>query len=147
MKKLLLLSTLAAGLAANAHAQCEDGACGPVFDTQLGIEARGLTADGVGPAVIAVQLMSSDQVDGPGVEILETRTVTVADGRTREVPCVRPLQVFFKNRQTLCGALMMGDEVLLGAVQMEDMDLVLLPGQRKINVNPQNPNFPHMIVK
>jgi hypothetical protein len=35
----------------------------------------------------------------------------------------------------------MGDEVLLGAIPMEDMDLVSLPQQRLADVNPQSPNF------
>ena len=35
----------------------------------------------------------------------------------------------------------MGDEVLLGAIPMEDMDLVLIPHRRQIDINPDNPNF------
>jgi hypothetical protein len=35
----------------------------------------------------------------------------------------------------------MGDEILLGAIPMEDMDLVLLPQQRLADVNPISPNF------
>jgi hypothetical protein len=35
----------------------------------------------------------------------------------------------------------MGDEVLLGAIPMEDMDLVVLPQQRMVDINPLNPNF------
>jgi hypothetical protein len=33
----------------------------------------------------------------------------------------------------------MGDEVLLGAVPMEDMDLVVIP---KLLINPDSPNIP-----
>jgi len=35
----------------------------------------------------------------------------------------------------------MGDEVLLGAIPMEDMDLVILPQRREVDINPLNPNF------
>jgi hypothetical protein len=35
----------------------------------------------------------------------------------------------------------LGDEVLLGAVPMEDMDLVVLPATRRVAVNPLHPNF------
>jgi hypothetical protein len=46
------------------------------------------------------------------------------------------------------GALILGDEVLLGAVPMEDMDLVVvLPGRREVIVNPDYPNFPHARAK
>ena len=41
------------------------------------------------------------------------------------------------------GALVFGDEVLLGAVPMEDMDLVVNPGRREVTVDPASPNVPH----
>ena len=36
----------------------------------------------------------------------------------------------------------MGNEVLLGAIPMEDMDLVVHPLSRRLIPNPQNPNIP-----
>ncbi|MDP2751842.1 MAG: clan AA aspartic protease [Rhodocyclaceae bacterium] len=81
---------------------------------------------------------------------LETETlreVTVADGRSMKVPYVGPIKIAFENRICYVGALVMGDEVLLGAVPMKDMDLVLSPSQQKISVNPANPNIPHARVK
>jgi hypothetical protein len=44
------------------------------------------------------------------------------------------------------GALVLGQQVLLGAIPIEDMDLVIHPVQLKITVNPQNPNVPLAIV-
>jgi hypothetical protein len=41
----------------------------------------------------------------------------------------------------------MGNEVLLGAVPMEDMDLVIIPKLLKLAVNPQSPNIPRGHVK
>jgi hypothetical protein len=35
----------------------------------------------------------------------------------------------------------MGDEVRLGTIPMDDMDLVLLPQQRTADINPDSPNF------
>ena len=35
----------------------------------------------------------------------------------------------------------LGDQVLLGAVPMEDMDLVVVPSDRRVIPNPLNPNF------
>jgi hypothetical protein len=43
------------------------------------------------------------------------------------VPYVGPIEVRFKNRVGFAGALVMGDQVLLGAIPMEDMDLVVIP--------------------
>ena len=50
-----------------------------------------------------------------------------ADGSRRQVPYAGPLEVRFKNRVALGGALVMGEKVLLGAIPMEDMDLVVRP--------------------
>ena len=44
-------------------------------------------------------------------------------------------------------ALVMGDQVLLGAIPMEDMDLVVSPKDRRIDVNPASPNVACSTVK
>jgi clan AA aspartic protease len=90
------------------------------------------------PAHLQIQLQ---------LDQLTTKEVTVADGTTKTVPYVGPLEVHFKNRSGFFGALVMGDQVLLGAVPMEDMDLVDVPSNRSIDVNPANPNIACGIVK
>jgi len=75
------------------------------------------------------------------LEVLEHRTVELADGSIRSVPYVGPIQIRFKNRTGLCGALVMGQQVLFGAIPMEDMDLVVSPRDRSIDVNPKSPNI------
>lgn len=69
------------------------------------------------------------------------KEVTLADGTRRLIPYVGPIEARFKNRVAYVGAVVMGDEILLGAIPMEDMDLVLLPHQRLADVNPSSPNF------
>ncbi|MEI6414030.1 MAG: clan AA aspartic protease [Pseudomonadota bacterium] len=81
------------------------------------------------------------------LEMESKREVTVADGRSMSVPYVGPIKVSFQNRFCYVGALVLGDEVLLGAVPMEDMDLVLSPSRREITVDPASPNLPHARVK
>ena len=71
----------------------------------------------------------------------------MADGRKTNAPYVGPLKVTFGNRLCYVGALVLGDEVLLGAVPMEDMDLVVNPGRREVTVDPASPNFAHSRVK
>ncbi|NNK33265.1 MAG: clan AA aspartic protease, partial [Xanthomonadales bacterium] len=51
-------------------------------------------------------------------------------------------QIQFENRTGFTGALVLGDQVLLGLIPMEDMDLVVLPKTRRIAVNPLSPNVP-----
>lgn len=70
-----------------------------------------------------------------------SKEVTLADGTRRPVPYVGPVELHFKNRTAYTGAIVMGDEVLLGAIPMEDMDLVVLPHERRVDINPLNPNF------
>lgn len=74
------------------------------------------------------------------LEELEKKEVTLADGSRREVPYVGPVQLRFKNRGGFVGALVLGERVLLGAIPMEDMDLVVSPKDRSVDVNPANPN-------
>jgi clan AA aspartic protease len=82
-----------------------------------------------------------------GLEPLEQREVTLADGSRRLIPYVGPLSVRFANRQCFVGALVMGDEVLLGAIAMADMDLVVAPMRREVTVNPASPNIPSSLAK
>lgn len=74
------------------------------------------------------------------LESLEYREIILADGSSQSVPYVGPVQIRFKNRGGFTGALVMGDQVLFGAIPMEDMDLVVIPRSRSIDVNPASPN-------
>ena len=75
------------------------------------------------------------------LEKLEDREVTLADGSTRLVPYVGPVEIRFKNRTGFTGALVMGEQVLVGAIPMEDMDLVVIPKTRELDVNPRSPDI------
>ncbi len=75
------------------------------------------------------------------------REVSVADGRSSNVPYVGPIKLTFGKRFCYVGALVLGDEVLLGTVPMEDMDLVVNPSRREVTVDPASPNIPHARVK
>jgi len=90
------------------------------------------------PSHVAVQL---------GLKELDTREVTLADGLSKLVPYVGPIKVYFEKRFCFVGALVIGNEVLLGAVPMEDMDLVVHPKLFKLPVNPESPNIARGIVK
>ena len=90
------------------------------------------------PEHVAIQLK---------LEASHDREVTMADGSKRLCRYVGPIEVRFGGRACFTGALVIGDEVLLGAVPMEDMDLVISPSTRSVAVNPQSPNIPSSIVK
>jgi clan AA aspartic protease len=78
---------------------------------------------------------------------LEDREVTLADGSRRTVPYVGPIQIRFKNRMGFTGTLVMGGQVLFGVIPMEDMDLVVIPGTRSMDVNPESPNVATSLAK
>jgi len=81
------------------------------------------------------------------LEEIDSKEVTLADGSKKLVPYVGPLELRFKNRVGFAGALVMGDQVLLGAIPMEDMDLVVIPKTRTLDINPNSPNFASSIAK
>ena len=81
------------------------------------------------------------------LEEIDTKEVTLADGSRRLVPYVGPIELRYKNRIGFAGALVMGDQALLGAIPMEDMDLVVIPRTREVIVNPNSPNIASSIAK
>jgi clan AA aspartic protease len=90
------------------------------------------------PEHIAIQLQLQE---------IEKREVTTADERRHVVPYVGPVQIQFANRTCFTGALVIGESVLMGAVPMEDMDLVISPSGQTVTVNPNSPNIPSAVVK
>ncbi|HDL64793.1 MAG TPA: clan AA aspartic protease [Proteobacteria bacterium] len=81
------------------------------------------------------------------LEEIDKKEATLADGGKKLVPYVGPIEIRFKNRVGFAGALVMGDQVLLGAIPMEDMDLVIIPKKRELSVNPDSPNIASSIAK
>ena len=81
------------------------------------------------------------------LEAIDSKEVTLADGTKRLVPYVGPIELRFKNRVGFAGALVMGDQVLLGAIPMEDMDLIIVPRTRTLDVNPDSPNIGTSLAK
>jgi clan AA aspartic protease len=81
------------------------------------------------------------------LEIMSEKEVVLADGSVRSVPYAGPVQLHFKNRVGFAGALVMGDQVLIGAIPMEDMDLVVIPLTRTLDVNPASPNVATSIAR
>ena len=81
------------------------------------------------------------------LETIDNKEITLADGTRKLVPYVGPVELHFKNRVGFAGALVIGDQVSLGAIPMEDMDLVIIPKTRTLDINPDSPNIATSIVK
>ena len=89
------------------------------------------------PEHIAIQLQLPEH---------EKREVTIADGSKKLCPYVGPVKISFQNRMCLTGALVLGQSVLLGAIPIEDMDLIIHPSRLALLVNPENPNVAGTVV-
>lgn len=78
------------------------------------------------------------QLDLP---IIEKQFGTLADETLIEFDVVGPVEVRFENRSTSVRAIVLpGDaEILLGAIPMEDMDVLIDPRGEKLVVNPKHP--------
>jgi len=80
---------------------------------------------------------------------IEKRVAELANGSRESYDLVGPVVVKFKNRQTVCNALVLhGDnESLLGAIPMEDMDVLIHPLRQELIVNPEHPYMAQMKLK
>ncbi len=82
-----------------------------------------------------------------GLQANTTRMAATAGGEFRRCRYVGPVRVRFEDRECYVGALELGDEVLLGAIPMEDMDLVINPRLQANTANPAHPDGPVSTVK
>lgn len=70
-------------------------------------------------------------------------TAKLADESVIRVDVVGPVEVHFQNRVTVVNAAVLpgNAEVLLGAIPIEDMDVVISPKSGTLEVNPASPNY------
>jgi clan AA aspartic protease len=86
------------------------------------------------------------QLDLP---FLEKRKGVLADGSVVEYDVVGPIEVRFENRRCSVDAMVIpgNNEPLLGAIPMEDMDVLIHPHKRQLMVNPEHPYYAQMKLK
>ncbi len=75
--------------------------------------------------------------------VLEKRKAQLADSFEKEYDVVGPVEVRFKNRKTLCNALVLpGDsEPLLGAIPLENMEVWVHPKKPELIENTEHYNM------
>ena len=81
--------------------------------------------------------------------VVEGRNGQLANGTIVEYDVVGSVELRFKNRATTCRAMILpGDsEPLLGAIPLEDMDVLIHPQRQELIVNPEHPYFSQMKLK
>ncbi len=99
-----------------------------------------------GSYMLAINENIQEQLQLP---VVEKRKAQLANGHIAEYDVVAPIEIRFKNRRSTCSAMVMpGDaEPLLGAISLEDMDVLIHPSKHELIVNPDHPYFAQMKMK
>ena len=88
------------------------------------------------PEHLAIQLRLND---------LKPREVHLADGSRKLVRYAGPIKVEMMGRDCVTAAVVMGDQVLLGAIPMQAMDMIIHPRTEQLVPNPESPNVPSFL--
>jgi len=82
-----------------------------------------------------------------GLDYVQTRDIELADGKPQRAEIVGPVEIRFDGRLSVTNAVVLGNEVLLGSIPLEEMDVVIDPKRQRLIVNPEHPDFPRLKVK
>ncbi len=101
------------------------------------------------PAASSPQLLETDALANTGfhylcipehiaqqlrLQTLEERTIVFPNGTLKSCAYVGPVEIHCLNRVCITGALVLGEEVLLGEIPLRDMNLRIHPLQKKLVV-------------
>ena len=98
----------------------------------------------------ALDLVINEEVQQQlNLPVLHQRTVSLADETLREVDMVGPVEVRFENRSTIVKAVVLpgAEDVLLGAIPLEGLDVFIDPVRERLVVNPNSPGIATSQVK
>jgi len=84
-----------------------------------------------------------------GLQQIDMRTAQLADGTLVQLEVVANVEVRFANRRSNVDALVLPGDAgpLLGAIPMEDMDVLVDPLRRQLIVNPEHPDMAQVFLK
>jgi clan AA aspartic protease len=99
-----------------------------------------------GAYMMAINESIQEQLQLPFKEV---RKSVLADGSIVEHDVVGPIEVKFKNRTATCNALVLpgNTEPMLGAIPMEEMDVLIHPLRQEMIVNPAHPYYAELKLK
>jgi clan AA aspartic protease len=83
------------------------------------------------------------------LRVRHKRLARLADETVLEVEMVGPVEVRFENRSTtvLAAVLPSAEEILLGVIPLEGLDVFIDPTQERLVVNPNSPDTPTSQIK
>jgi len=99
-----------------------------------------------GAYTLAINQHAKEQL---GLMALGTQVGELADGTKVEMEVAGAVEIRFANRRAIVDALVLPNEagVLLGAIPMEEMDVLIDPKQEKLIPNPQHPDLAEGVLK
>ncbi|HUE82304.1 MAG TPA: retroviral-like aspartic protease family protein [Pyrinomonadaceae bacterium] len=92
----------------------------------------------------AYMLIVTDQIRKQlDLPLIEEQVFRLADDSECRCEVVGPVEVHFENRSTTVRAVVLpgANEVLLGSIPMEDLDVLVDPKQQRLIVNPESPEM------
>jgi clan AA aspartic protease len=91
----------------------------------------------------AIRMAINEEIrDLLGIRKGSLTNVALADGTLTKIEFVGGIKVRFGNRVSYTGAFVLAGnaEPLLGAIPLEDMDLVVIPSENRLEYNPKHPD-------
>ena len=84
-----------------------------------------------------------------GLNVVDKAPATLANGVEIMLEVVGPLEIRFANRRAFVEAMVLpgNNEILLGAIPMEQMDVLIDPKKQQLIVNPLHPFKPGFVLK
>ena len=106
------------------------------------IEAQGLVDTGAVSLVIPVEMASE-----LGLRIIGQRKAQYANGSEEVIGFTGPVIIECLGRKTVDEALVVGNDVLIGQVILEKLDLLVDCRKQQLIANPQSPDYPLAMIK
>ena len=97
-------------------------------------EIRTATVQAIVDTGASTLVINEDLCKELGLQAKGKRPATLADGEVRMLKIVEPVEVHWKNRTMVCQPLVSSQsgKILLGAIPLEDMDLMVDPVQQEV---------------
>ncbi|MDZ7957366.1 MAG: aspartyl protease family protein [Aulosira sp. DedQUE10] len=105
-------------------------------------EVRGLVDTGAVSLVIPPEM-----VEQLGLRIVGQRVAQYANGNQETIGVTGPIIIECQGRTTIDEALVVGNEVLIGQVILEKLDLLVDCKNQILIPNPANPDYPVAMIK
>ena len=106
------------------------------------LETQALVDTGAVSLVVPLEM-----VEQLGLRIRGQQRAQYADGREATIGVTGPVIIEWEGRQTIEDALITGNEVLLGQVVLEKLDLLVDCTNQRLIPNPAHPDYPLAEIK